>query len=66
LIAKKVENGPQEIDMLHWMSRAALEYIGQGGLGYSFRNLDDEGEPNEYSHAVRDFTYVPPLVVRCT
>jgi hypothetical protein len=29
-----------DIDVLEWVSRTALELIGQGGLGYSFRALD--------------------------
>ncbi|KNZ72731.1 Cytochrome P450 3A9 [Termitomyces sp. J132] len=28
-----------QVDILHWMSRAALEMIGQSGLGYSFDPL---------------------------
>ena len=39
-----------------WMSRAALEYIGQGGLGYSFDALD-ENKTNKYSEVVREFRY---------
>lgn len=44
------------IDMLDWMSRTALEYIGQGGLGYSFDSLD-EGKRNIYSESIRNFVY---------
>jgi len=54
-IAKKTKDGPQELDMLHWLSRVALEYIGQGGLGYSFEDFDDNGSPNEYTRAVKEF-----------
>jgi hypothetical protein len=35
-----------------WMSRAALEYIGQGGLGYSFDALD-ETKTNTYSEVIK-------------
>ncbi|KAJ7170583.1 cytochrome P450 [Mycena crocata] len=38
----KVQNGPQEVDMLLWMSRTALELVGQAGLGYSFDTLKDD------------------------
>ncbi|ESK82672.1 hypothetical protein Moror_11180 [Moniliophthora roreri MCA 2997] len=41
-IANKVRDGPQEIDMLSWMGRTALELIGQSGLGVSFDTLQDE------------------------
>jgi len=32
-IASRVKDGPQEIDILHWTTRTALELIGQSGLG---------------------------------
>ncbi|KAI0941738.1 hypothetical protein AcW1_003543 [Taiwanofungus camphoratus] len=41
-IASKVTDGPKELDMLEWMSRTALELIGQGGLGYSFDPLVED------------------------
>lgn len=48
----KLKNGPQEIDVLEWMTRVALELIGQGGLGYSFETLD-ETKSNRYANAVK-------------
>ncbi|KAF7432814.1 cytochrome P450-dit2 [Pleurotus ostreatus] len=48
-----LQDGPQEIDMLNWMSRTALEYIGQGGLGYSFDSFNQKSI-NPYSQAVKD------------
>ena len=44
----------QEIDVLSWLSRIALELIGQAGLGYSFENFQDETAVSEYSRAVKD------------
>ncbi|KAI0723656.1 cytochrome P450 [Fomitopsis betulina] len=38
-IAKRVKDGQQEIDMLDWMGRTALELVGQAGLGWSFDPL---------------------------
>ena len=38
-----------------WMSRAALEYISQGGLGYSFDALE-ETNPNSYSEELKRFS----------
>ena len=32
-ILGRVKAGPQEIDMLQWFGRTALELIGQSGLG---------------------------------
>ncbi|EMD33549.1 hypothetical protein CERSUDRAFT_67761 [Gelatoporia subvermispora B] len=45
-MAARLGNGPQELDVLGWMGRTALELIGQGGLGYSFDPLvEDVSEP---------------------
>lgn len=43
--------------MMKWLSRAALEYIGQGGLGYSFDSLD-ESKTNDYSEAIKMLMFV--------
>ncbi|KAF8896614.1 cytochrome P450 [Infundibulicybe gibba] len=56
----KVAQGPQEIDMVHWMTRAALELIGQGGLGYSFDSLQEEVATHPYSHSTKKFMYDNP------
>ncbi|EIM87128.1 cytochrome P450 [Stereum hirsutum FP-91666 SS1] len=52
VLKAKVTSGPQEIDVLDWMTRVALELIGQGGLGYSFETLD-ETKSNRYAAAVK-------------
>ena len=54
VIKSNVSDGPRELDMLDWMSRVALELVGQGGLGYSFNALDDSIN-NEYREAAREF-----------
>ena len=51
-LVKRVENGTQEIDLLKIMSRAALEYIGRGGLGSSFGPLGDE-RSSAHSNAIQ-------------
>ncbi|KAH9481363.1 Cytochrome P450 monooxygenase 91 [Psilocybe cubensis] len=38
----KTYNGPQEVDIADWMTRLALELIGQSGLGYSFDALTED------------------------
>ena len=43
--------------MLVWMSRTALELIGQAGLGYSFDPLVSES-PDEFAIAVKSFGLV--------
>ncbi|KAF9815150.1 hypothetical protein IEO21_04768 [Rhodonia placenta] len=51
-ITIKVHSGVREQDMLEWMSRTALELIGQGGLGHSFDPLVKEVD-NTYGHALK-------------
>lgn len=50
VLDKQIKCNKGEVDVARWMSRAALEYIGQGGLGYSFDALDDTKQ-NEYNEA---------------
>ena len=52
-VAKQVGNGNTEVDVLGWMSRTALELIGQGGLGYSFDPLVSDTR-NDYGEALKD------------
>ncbi len=49
--------GPVEVDMLMWMSRTALELIGQAGLGYSFDFLVSNSA-NDFALSVKSFGYV--------
>ncbi|KAF8202147.1 cytochrome P450 [Pholiota molesta] len=52
-IAKKVNNGPQEIDIISWMTRTALELISQTGLGFSFDPLTEDEVPHPYTQAAK-------------
>lgn len=61
LLLSRLATGPQELDILEWMTRVALELIGQGGLGYSFETLED-GRTNRYTTAVKMLLYVLPLI----
>ncbi|KZP16698.1 cytochrome P450 [Athelia psychrophila] len=45
LINKKTSTGPAKMDILDLMMRTALEGVGQGGLGHSFKTLE-EGDGN--------------------
>ncbi|KAG6915250.1 hypothetical protein DXG01_012524 [Tephrocybe rancida] len=65
-IRSKLTNGAQEIDILHWMGRAALEMIGQSGLGYSFDSLKEGATPHPYSEASKAFSsaFVKLLILR--
>lgn len=54
-IESRVADGPREIDILNWMSRTALEMIGQSGFGYSFDDLVEDEATHRYCAAVKSF-----------
>lgn len=56
-LTMQVRGGQEELDILEWTSRFALECIGQGGLGHSFHSLD-ETRVDEYGDSVRMLMYV--------
>ncbi|KAF9238638.1 cytochrome P450 [Melanogaster broomeanus] len=61
-IAAQVKDGPQDINMLEWFTRTALELIGQSGLGHSFDTLKGP-IANPYSKALNGLV---PAVIRLT
>ncbi|KAF5361358.1 hypothetical protein D9757_011367 [Collybiopsis confluens] len=64
-IVTKLESGPeiQEIDVLSWMARTALELIGQAGLGYSFDPLVGEESAHPYPRIIKQLTYLSTLEI---
>lgn len=54
-----VLNDITQVDMLAWMSRTALELIGQAGMGYSFDDLEDEANAHPYVQAIKGLSCVP-------
>ncbi|THU97782.1 cytochrome P450 [Dendrothele bispora CBS 962.96] len=66
LTAKVQSKGPQEIDMLSWLSRAALEFIGRSGLGYSFDPLTNDMSEHEYTRNLKELVHLstPLMPVR--
>lgn len=44
--------------MLYWVSLAALESIGQAGLGHSLENIENQTPTSEYAQAVRSLPSV--------
>ncbi|KAF8156244.1 hypothetical protein BJ912DRAFT_812802, partial [Pholiota molesta] len=54
---QKLKDGPQEIEVLLWMTRTALELIGQSGLGYSFDGLTEDSVPHPFGTAAKAFTF---------
>ncbi|KAI1790850.1 cytochrome P450 [Ganoderma leucocontextum] len=56
-ISSQVGDGKRDVDVLQWMSRAALELIGQTGIGHSFDPLTEDVS-DAYSDAVKSFAPV--------
>ena len=59
-ISVRTEGGTGEVDVMGWMARAALELIGQTGIGYSFDPLTED-VADAYADAVKRFACVSPL-----
>ncbi|KAF8640256.1 hypothetical protein AX16_010151 [Volvariella volvacea WC 439] len=53
-LTQKIQQGEKEIEVVHWMTRTALELIGQSGLGYSFDTLVDGAAPHIYAVSVKE------------
>jgi hypothetical protein len=55
----RVADGPQELEMMDWMTRIALEAVSQAGFGHSFEALDDiEAKDNAYADAIKQLVQV--------
>lgn len=57
-LRSKLAIGCQEIDVMHWITRTALELIMQSGLGYSIDSLADNSDLHPYSVAAKQLTPV--------
>ncbi|KAK7466315.1 hypothetical protein VKT23_005042 [Stygiomarasmius scandens] len=53
-LENQVKSGAQEIDMLSWMARTALEIVGQSGLGHSFDSMTEDAVPHPYIRSIKD------------
>jgi len=58
-LVSTAENGSQEIDVLGWFTRTALELVAQSGLGCSLDPLADDLDAHPYSIAAKEML---PLV----
>ncbi|KAI0066770.1 hypothetical protein BV25DRAFT_1768025, partial [Artomyces pyxidatus] len=54
ILHAKAIAGPQEVDMIDWFGRVALELIAQGGLGHTFNSLDPAAAEHEFSKAIKE------------
>ncbi|KAK7452176.1 hypothetical protein VKT23_012279 [Stygiomarasmius scandens] len=54
-LSRQFEGGTEakEIELLSWMSRTALELVGQAGLGYSFDTLEDDAAAHPYTGVLK-------------
>lgn len=52
-VMSKLAGNGKEIEVYDWLSRAALEGIGQSGFGYSFNALDVQGKLHPYAASVK-------------
>ena len=52
ILRLKVKAGETDINVMKWISRTALEFIGQGGFGHSFGALDAAKE-STYSEGMK-------------
>ncbi|RXW12831.1 hypothetical protein EST38_g13025 [Candolleomyces aberdarensis] len=52
----QVSQGEKEIEMLSWMSRTALELIGQSGFGYSFDSLEEGAIEHQLATSMKNYT----------
>ena len=51
-ITELVADGPKDVDILNWMSRAALEYIAQAGLGHTFDLITSTSDVESFNPMV--------------
>ncbi|KAI0055555.1 cytochrome P450 [Artomyces pyxidatus] len=55
ILRAKVDDGPAEVEVIDWFSRAALEMIAQGGLGHTFDSLSRAGDVIKFKIAIKEF-----------
>ncbi|KAI0659007.1 cytochrome P450 [Cubamyces menziesii] len=56
-ISSKLQDGPDDVDVLNWLGRTALELIAQAGIGHSFDPLVEETSTHPFAAAVK--SYIP-------
>ncbi|KAI0044071.1 cytochrome P450 [Auriscalpium vulgare] len=56
VLKAKVAEGSQELDLVEWFGRLALELVSQGGMGYTFNSLDPHDNANEFGHAIKEYS----------
>lgn len=62
ILKERVKEQPQDIDILHWLSRTALEIIAQAGLGTSLDPFTEDAS-SELVEAIKNFQSVGVLFI---
>ncbi|KAF7792235.1 hypothetical protein EIP86_003270 [Pleurotus ostreatoroseus] len=57
-LSELVDNTSREVDIIHWMGRAALEYVALGGMGHSFDSLLPHTPGPVIGKAIKNLVYV--------
>ncbi|KAH6909121.1 cytochrome P450 [Coprinopsis sp. MPI-PUGE-AT-0042] len=52
-IGRLVSDGKKEVEVFEWLTRAALELIGQSGFGYSFDPLTEDAKEHPFVTSVK-------------
>ncbi|KAH6909122.1 cytochrome P450 [Coprinopsis sp. MPI-PUGE-AT-0042] len=55
-LEEMASKGRQEVEIFEWLTRGALELIGQSGFGHSFDNLTADDEEHPYATSVKQLT----------
>ncbi|KAH6910599.1 cytochrome P450 [Coprinopsis sp. MPI-PUGE-AT-0042] len=53
-IGRLVSDGRKEVEVFEWLTRAALELIGQSGFGYSFDPLTEDAKEHPFVTSVKN------------
>ncbi|KAM5540026.1 hypothetical protein V8D89_006166 [Ganoderma adspersum] len=61
-LESRVQDGPEDLDVLAWMGRTALELIGRGGLGYPFDPLVSDSR-DVFTESIKKFVPAADNVV---
>ena len=58
VLSQIVEDEPKELNLLEWMGRTSLEFIGQAGLGISLDPLVENTGNDAFVGALKNYSYV--------
>ncbi|EJC98496.1 cytochrome P450 [Fomitiporia mediterranea MF3/22] len=53
ILETEVAKGEKYVDVMKWISRSALEFVGQGGFGYTFDAFNEKSK-NAYSEDLKE------------